>query len=135
MIIDDCRVGDLRLVGGETEMEGRVEVCGDNYGRWGTVCNKQWTAAHTKVVCRNLGFSDSEGIMHTLIYSLHIQLIPFSWCTGSYHESDFGEGAIPILMDYVNCSGTEFRLWDCPHFTHSYGCSHSDDVGVHCQPG
>ena len=48
-------------------MEGRVEVCGDNFGRWGTVCDKQWTTAHTKVVCRNLGFSDSEGIMHTLM--------------------------------------------------------------------
>ena len=38
-------------------------------------------------------------------------------------------------MDYVNCTGSEYTLWDCPHFTHSYGCSHSDDVGVRCQPG
>ena len=39
-------------------------------------------------------------------------------------------------MDYVNCSGSEVRLWDCPHFTHSYsGCSHSDDAGVRCRPG
>ena len=43
---------------------------------------------------------------------------------------------IPILMDFVNCSGSESRLWECLHFTHSYsGCSHSDDAGVHCQPG
>ena len=67
IIIGRCRVGDLRLVGGETEMEGRVEVCRDSYSRRGTVCGKQWTAFHTKVVCRNLGFNDSEGIMQILI--------------------------------------------------------------------
>ena len=55
-------------------MEGRVEVCRDNYGRWGTVCNKQWTAAHSKVVCRNLGFSDSEGIMHALMIIITLQI-------------------------------------------------------------
>ena len=55
---------------------------------------------------------------------------------GSYFSSAFfGQGIFPIMMDYVNCSGSEFRLWDCHHFTHSYGCTHSDDVGVRCQPG
>ena len=56
---------------------------------------------------------------------------------GSYEASyTFGGEVIPILMDYVNCSGSEVRLGDCLHFTHSYsGCSHSDDVGVRCQPG
>ena len=60
-------------------MEGRVEVCRDSYSRWGTVCNKQWTVTHSKVVCRNLGFSDSEGIMHALmiIITLQIQLVFF----------------------------------------------------------
>ena len=118
-------------------MEGRVEVCRDNYGRWGTTCNRQWTAAHSKVVCRNLGFSDSEGIMCALmIIALQIQLVSFLWSIGSYQESNsFGGGVIPIVMDYVNCSGSEVTLWDCPHFTHSYGCSHSNDVGVSCQPG
>ena len=62
-----CTIGELRLVGGETELEGRVEVCGGSYHTWGTVCGTQWTAAHTKVVCHNLGFSDSEGIMHKLM--------------------------------------------------------------------
>ena len=41
-------------------MEGRVEICGGYY-RWGTVCNRQWTSSHTKVVCRNLGYDDTEG--------------------------------------------------------------------------
>ena len=47
-----------------------------------------------------------------------------------------GGGAGPIFMDYVNCTGSEPRLWrKCSHFSHYYGCSHNDDVGVQCQPG
>ena len=55
-LIDDCLDGDMRLVGGDSEREGRVEVC--NSGRWGTVCVTQWTYKHTAVVCRYLGYSD-----------------------------------------------------------------------------
>ena len=58
---DRCTEGEVRLVGGGTEMEGRVEVC-TSLLRWGTVCNKQWTPSHTKVVCRQLGYNDSEGM-------------------------------------------------------------------------
>ena len=52
----DCSDGDIRLVGGESEREGRVEVC-NNRG-WGTVCGREWTDRHTAVVCRYFGFSD-----------------------------------------------------------------------------
>ena len=55
LIVDTCTTGDLRLVDGDSEMEGRVEVCNDR--RWGTVCDSQWTINHTAVVCRYLGFS------------------------------------------------------------------------------
>ena len=66
--LDRCRTGDIRLVGGQTEMEGRVEMC-INY-IWGTVCDNQWSPAHTKVVCRYMGFSEIDGkivIMNTRI--------------------------------------------------------------------
>ena len=46
-------------------MEGRVEVC-TSFSRWGTVCNKQWTPSHTKVVCRQLGYSDTGGICYII---------------------------------------------------------------------
>ena len=49
-------------------MEGRVEVC-TSYNRWGTVCNKQWTPSHTRVVCRYLGYNDLEGNSGFHIYS------------------------------------------------------------------
>ncbi len=53
----DCNDGDIRLMGGATSLEGRVEVCYS--GVWGTVCDNQWSAADTAVTCRQLGFSSS----------------------------------------------------------------------------
>ena len=51
-----------------------------------------------------------------------------------YTSERFGEGTGPIFMDYINCTGSD--SWrKCSNFTHYYGCSHSDDVGVKCQPG
>ena len=55
-LTDGCSTGEMRLVGGESEGEGRLEVC--NNGRWGSVCGTQWRDRHTAVVCRYLGFSD-----------------------------------------------------------------------------
>ena len=59
MPADNCGYGDMRLVGGETEAEGRVEMCIN--GRWGTMCDNEWSDRHTAVVCRYLGFSDDIG--------------------------------------------------------------------------
>ena len=58
--IDSCFYGDVRLVGGETDAEGRVEICND-YGNWETVCGKYWNETNTAIVCRHLGYSDTIG--------------------------------------------------------------------------
>ena len=52
-----CVDGDVQLVGGSNQYEGRVEVCVKN--SWGTVCDNSWSYYDALVTCRQLGYSTS----------------------------------------------------------------------------
>ncbi|CAI8029058.1 Galectin-3-binding protein, partial [Geodia barretti] len=109
-----CVDGDLRLVGGNTEYEGRVEVCVSQ--EWSTVCRDGWDITDATVVCNQLRLSNNTGYLVRYAY-------------------DYGIGRGPIFLNDVDCSGDEERLIDCEHNEISVrDCDHFQDAGVYCSP-
>ena len=51
-----CEEGTVRLVDGDFDAEGRVEVCLNNH--WGTICDDQWDNTDAMVVCNQLGYTN-----------------------------------------------------------------------------
>ena len=131
--MDNCSQGQLRLIGGSSDNEGRVEICYEN--RWGTICDNGWSNEDAKVVCRQLGFQTVGE--YSTIANLYYNII---WHTGaihfSYGSSYFGQGSGGIFLQNLACSGNELMLINCSHSgigVHS--CSHSEDAGVICLGG
>ncbi|XP_059025657.1 neurotrypsin isoform X2 [Mustela lutreola] len=102
----------IRLVGGSSAREGRVEVY--HAGHWGTVCDDQWDEADAEVICRQLGLSG----------------IAKAW-----NQAYFGEGSGPIMLDEVRCTGNELSIEQCPKSSWGeHNCDHKEDAGVSCTP-
>ncbi|XP_033634052.1 scavenger receptor cysteine-rich type 1 protein M130-like isoform X1 [Asterias rubens] len=101
----------IRLVGGVTEYEGRVEV--NINGVWGTVCDDEWDINDAEVVCRELGYGSA---------------------LAAVTAPGFSPGTGPVLMDYVQCKGSEAELVQCEQ--NDWGdnqCRHTEDAGVRCE--
>ncbi|XP_020505252.2 uncharacterized protein [Labrus bergylta] len=99
----------IRLAG-STQCSGRVELF--NGSTWGTVCDDDWDLRDAEVVCRQLSCGKALS------------------APGS---GSFGEGADPILLDDVACSGSERSLTECQsREMGKHNCEHSEDAGVVC---
>ncbi|XP_022096112.1 deleted in malignant brain tumors 1 protein-like [Acanthaster planci] len=97
---------DLRLVGGSSYREGRLEIFFQ--GEWGTVCSVL-KMPEASVVCRQLGFSYASGVQ------------------------SFGRGKGNIVIDNLNCNGDEASILECYHNVLGMtSCNHWKDVGVIC---
>lgn len=120
--------GEIRLMDGGDEKEGRVEICADEDSgdktpaSWGTICNDYWTNDDADVACRALGYDQSEP------------------GAGRFLRSPFGAGPGPIWLDDMLCNGNESTLLDCPLASGRrardaigvHNCKSSEVVGVRC---
>jgi len=110
---DDVSVScpPVRLVGGRSPREGRLEV--DYNGTWGTVCDHSFDDTDARVVCYMLGHERN----------------------GRFTGNLYGAGSGQIWLDNVQCNGTESSIADCRHNGWGvHNCEHSKDVSVSCPP-
>lgn len=108
------RNGQVRLVSPDLNRSdrGRVEIF--VRGEWGTVCDDLFDNKAATVVCKQLGFAIALRVAK---------------------PGEMGRLAtnFRILLDDVECEGTERTLLHCKHATvGKHNCSHAEDVGVVC---
>uniref|UniRef100_A0A1X7VTW1 Deleted in malignant brain tumors 1 protein-like n=1 Tax=Amphimedon queenslandica TaxID=400682 RepID=A0A1X7VTW1_AMPQE len=109
-VLTDCINGSVRLVNGTTPDEGRVEVCIN--GEWGTACDQYWDRRETKVVCRQLQYSqNTEGSI--------------------FRNSEFGDGDYQQILWKIQCTGSETNLTSCNNYHYRY-CYYGRTVGIKC---
>ena len=100
----------VRLAGGFSEAEGRVEVYIN--GEWGAICGFFWDPLNSEIVCRQLGY---PGLNHT------------------YYETGIDISANRTwLLNSLFCTGSEENLLQCEHDGVGIGCPPSVDIGVIC---
>lgn len=103
----------MRLANGDAANQGRVEIFYG--GQWGTVCDNLWDLTDASVVCRALGFENA---------------------TEALGRAAFGPGTGPIMLDEVECTGTEPSLANCMSLGWlKSNCRHNQDAGVVCSNG
>ncbi|XP_071810116.1 neurotrypsin-like [Asterias amurensis] len=105
-----CRDGIVRLVGGDDELSGRVEIYHDD--GWGAVCDTNWDFKDATTVCRQLGYIEASEAKN-----------------GSF----FGGTQLPTVMDRVACRGTEPYISECSFVCDGFQPCNST-AGVVCKP-
>ena len=107
--------GDLRIIGGATHNEGRLEVYHDN--EWGTICDDFFWRKDAKVACKQMGYMGAEAVLTDVAVAPDRRF----W------------------LDDVNCIGNETKLTECfynngrvdPQWGFA-NCIPSEQVGVRC---
>ncbi|NXE92764.1 LOX3B oxidase, partial [Menura novaehollandiae] len=110
----------IRLSGGRSRFEGRVEVAvgaGDgDQPRWGLVCGEGWGTLEAMVACRQLGLGfANHGLQET-----------WYWDASNVTE---------MIMSGVKCAGHEMSLSHCQHHGTSLSCRNTGTrfaAGVIC---
>ena len=130
-VAGNCTNGQLRLVGGSSPLEGRVEICIG--GVWGTVTDENWGGPEAKVACRQLGYIDGCTI-NSILIALATKITNISTFTDGipYGSAFFGSGSGPIQLDNVVCKGNEQALINCTHTPPDGDDAHNQDAGVKC---
>ena len=98
---------DIRLAGGRSQYEGRVEVY--RHREWQTVCDDSWDIKDAEVVCRQLGYG---------------------YAKMAIGGAAFGQGSGGQWSRVWSCSGREGSLESCT--SGSASCSHTEDASVVC---
>jgi len=103
----------LRLVGGSSAAEGRVEVLYN--GTWGTICDDLWDLNDAHVVCRQLGYERALEAVSNGIFGP-------------------GNNSALIWLDDATCYGSEATITQCikSEFGGVHNCRHTEDAGVRC---
>jgi hypothetical protein len=111
--LHDPSINGTLLNGGYT-YQGRLIVRPNSWSTWGTVCDDLFDIDDATVACRSV-FPGRT-------------IITASYSTAG---SSSGYTSYTILMDDVQCAGTEQRLDTCA-FTRNHNCLHEEDVILQC---
>ena len=131
IFIADCIDGEVRLVDGEFEWEGRLEVCLSQ--RWSTVSNDGWTHVNSQVVCNALGYDFTGMVTH---FSMDIISHDFSFLsfTDQLVNHTVPQAlSKPVYIHNIVCSSRDLTLLECGFSRYSGNINDVQDAIVACQ--
>ena len=109
----NCTDGQLRLSGGDTAMDGRVEICYGNV--WFGVCaDAYYSYSISSTVCGALGYS-SQGMKYYV--SVCMYLSHYSSDASGHYGSFADLPRLPLIPYEFRCNGDESSLLDCTKYT------------------